>query len=55
MAKPILYVSELTEQEALAFIRAEKLELSEATKKLLRSAEAEKDTIKKILGTLVQE
>ncbi|MEK6843276.1 MAG: hypothetical protein AABY04_02210 [Candidatus Micrarchaeota archaeon] len=38
MAKPILYVSELTEKETLEFIKAQKREPSEATKNLLKAA-----------------
>lgn len=49
MAKPINYVSELSEQEALAFIKAEKEGPSHEAKKLLKAASKLKISLKDLL------
>jgi hypothetical protein len=39
MAIPINYLNELSEEEAMEFIKADKREISEATRKLLNASE----------------
>ena len=51
MAKPINYVTELTEQEAREFIKAEKREPGESTKNLFKEAKKISGEVRKLFKT----